>query len=166
MIEPFAASSTQPLPTPVQADQARFAFVSMPEGDGAGAALGTLLKRPGSLIYQRHQADPWHLLISLAATALVCLSVHRLIIGSFSEGTQRWAAPAKTLGGTFLCPPFHPLRLSRSSAAWAARHLNASRSIRKTCRSTTGAVTPLDAKAMYTVPTGSHFSLSPPTGPA
>jgi len=83
MTEPNATFPSSS-PTPAHPDQARFAFVPMPDGDGPGITLGTLLKRPGSIIYQLHQAGSWRLLVSLAITVLICLSVHGLIIGSFS----------------------------------------------------------------------------------
>lgn len=80
----------------------RFDFVPMTDAVGPGAALNALLKRPGSLIYQLHQARPGRLLANLAAATLVCLLLHGLTLGSFSGGTQWWAAPLKTIGGTFL----------------------------------------------------------------
>ena len=74
----------------------------MTEGDTPAAVLGALLKRPGSLIYGLNQPRPERLLAGLAFTALLCLSFYGLIIGSFSGGVQWWAAPVKTVGGTFL----------------------------------------------------------------
>ncbi len=94
----------EPIPnTPLpSALRPRFAFVPMTEGGSPGAVLGALLKRPGSLIYQLHQAQSGPLLAALGAVTLLCLAFYGLIIGSFSGGVQWWAAPAKTVGGTFL----------------------------------------------------------------
>ncbi len=91
-----------PPPVPVSAARQRFAFVPMTDGDGPGAALGALLKRPGSLIYQLHQTGAGRLLVGLAVATLICLAFYGVIIGSFSGETQWWAAPVKTVGGTFL----------------------------------------------------------------
>ena len=89
-------SAPPPVPRP------RFAFVPMTAGDTPAAVLGALLKRPGSLVYELHQERPGRLLAGLAVTALLCLSFYGLIVGSFSGGVQWWAAPLKTVGGTFL----------------------------------------------------------------
>ena len=74
----------------------------MADGNGPGPALGALLKRPGSIIYQIHQANPWRLLGGLAFITLVCLLMEGLTVGSFSGGTQWWAVPSKIVGGTLL----------------------------------------------------------------
>ena len=89
-------------PTPPALPPTRFAFVPMPAGSGPGAALGALLKRPGSLIYQLHQPRSGPLLGALLAATLACLGLYGLVIGSFSGGVQWWAAPAKLVGGTLL----------------------------------------------------------------
>lgn len=91
-----------PPPVPASPGRQRFAFVPMADGDGPGAALGALLKRPGSLIYQLHQSGSGRLLVGLAVVTVFCLAFYGGIIGSFSGGHQWWAAPIKTVSGTFL----------------------------------------------------------------
>ena len=97
-----------PPPVPATATRAvatepdRYAFTPLAGNGGPGAALGALLKRPGSLIYQLHQPGAARLHLALGGCAVVLLACYGLTIGSFSGGTQWWACPLKTVVGTFL----------------------------------------------------------------
>ena len=96
-----------PPPVPSQTPRAvavvnRFAFEPLADGGSPGAVLGSLLKRPGSLIYQLHQPGALALSGVLVVTAGVLLALYGLTVGSFSGGFQWWAAPLKTVAGTFL----------------------------------------------------------------
>lgn len=94
-----------PMPPPIPARPipviSRFSFVPLEDGRPV-AALGALLKRPGSLIYQLHQPGAYRLNFVLAAFALGLLGCYGLTVGSFTGGVQWWAAPIKTVGGTLL----------------------------------------------------------------
>ena len=98
---PPMPASTVPVVRPV-ATPNRFAFVPLEGEIQPGTALGALLKRPGSLIYQLHQPGANRLIAVLAVCAVVLLACYGLTIGSFSGGMQWWAAPLKTVAGTFL----------------------------------------------------------------
>ena len=94
---------TPPSPKPVPAAGSnRFAFLPLEGGNNPGVALGALLKRPGRVIYQLHQPRAATLSAGLGLTAVVLLALYGLTIGSFSGGIQWWAAPLKTVAGTFL----------------------------------------------------------------
>ncbi len=103
MPDPIQPPTPPPIPIrPATPVNSRYSFVPLPGGSQPTAALGALLKRPGSLIYQLHQPGAYRLNITLGLFALVLLAGYGLAVGSFSGGTQWWAAPLKTVAGTFL----------------------------------------------------------------
>ena len=101
---PEPTNSPVPASNPVsdRVSQARFTFEPMPEGGRAGAALDTLLKRPGQLIYQLHHAATDRLAGTLLVVTLICLVLYGLTVGSFAGGAQWWAAPVKIVVGSLL----------------------------------------------------------------
>jgi len=94
-----------PLPTAklVQAEASRYKFVALPAGCGWNGVLSALLRQPGQVIYQLHEsAGGWHVAVVLAVIAMLGLGGYGVVVGSFSGGTQLWAAPVKIAGGALL----------------------------------------------------------------
>ena len=79
------------------------AFEPMTGGSTLTHTFDTLLKKPGSLLYEISQgnADTSRLLINLGITTFGCLLVFGLVLGFFSGGHQLWAAPIKVIVGVF-----------------------------------------------------------------
>ena len=77
-----------------------FVFGPLPDDQRPGAALDAPRKRPGQLIYLRHQAPRGRIVAVLAAVTLLCLTLYVLTVGSFSGHEQWWAAPTKIVLGT------------------------------------------------------------------
>lgn len=74
-------------------------YIAM-EGSGFSQTLGSLLRKPMSIIHEiSHGAKspvPALLLITL-----VSLAIFGFVIGIFSAGNQLWIAPVKVIGGVF-----------------------------------------------------------------
>jgi hypothetical protein len=94
-----------PLPTAtlVQEKASRYNFVALPAGWGWNDILSALLRQPGQIIYELHEsAGGRYVAVVLAVIAMLCLGAYGLVVGSFSGGTQLWAAPVKIAGGALL----------------------------------------------------------------
>ncbi len=92
------ANSTQPpLPT------------DPPFSPDFGSILEALLKRPTHLIAALHQTRQTKAIAILALTALISFVAYGLVIGSFSGGSQLYAAPLKvalgSASGMLICLP-------------------------------------------------------------
>lgn len=75
-------------------------YESMEGETSLSNVLNKLLKRPLSLIHHlEHGEQSSPLSGKLVAISAICLVVFGLVVGSFSAGTQLWAAPVKILGG-------------------------------------------------------------------
>ena len=85
------------MPEPIQPTAP---FTPMPDAHRPAAAVDALLKRPGQLIYQLHQAPRGRIVATLGVVTLVCLVFYGLTVGSFSGHEQWWAAPVKIVLGT------------------------------------------------------------------
>src|SRR6266516_4315218 len=77
-----------------------------------GGLLGVIeavLRHPRRVVFHLHQSGPERLIGALLALAIVCSLVYGVIVGSFSGGTQLWAAPMKIALGllfsSFICLP-------------------------------------------------------------
>ena len=77
-----------------------------------GGLLGVIeavLRHPRRVVFHLHQSGPERLIGALLALAIVCSLVYGVIVGSFSGGTQLWAAPVKIALGllfsSFICLP-------------------------------------------------------------
>ncbi len=66
------------------------------------AAVEALLKAPGRILFEL-RAGRTSMAAALVMTALVCLSVYGVVVGSLSGGSQLWIAPAKILLGSAIC---------------------------------------------------------------
>lgn len=75
----------------------------------AFAAIEALLRQPLRLLYQLRQPGAGWLIAQMLGIALLCAVVYGVIVGTFSNGTQLWAAPVKIAGGlmisAFICLP-------------------------------------------------------------
>lgn len=89
--------------------------------------LDQLLRNPSALLARLDGPDAGRTLAALAGFALAGLSAYGLVVGSFSGGTQWWAAPAKIALGSFLCGaicfPSLFIFVSQSGAQTRARHV-------------------------------------------
>ncbi len=62
-------------------------------------AIEALLRQPRRLMYQLRQPEAGGLIRALLLAAVFCGLIYGLVIGTFSGGTQLWAAPVKIAGG-------------------------------------------------------------------
>ena len=67
------------------------------------AAVEALLRQPRRVMYQLRQPGSGGLVGSMLFVALVCGLIYGVVVGSFSMGTQLWAAPLKIAGGLLVC---------------------------------------------------------------
>jgi hypothetical protein len=70
--------------------------------DGFFAAVEAILRQPRRVVnhVRAHRTGP--LIAALLVTAVVCSLVYGLVAGTFSGGTQYWAAPVKVATGLML----------------------------------------------------------------
>lgn len=72
-------------------------------------AIETLLRQPRRLMFQLRQPGAGKLIASMLLVAILCSAIYGVIVGSFSGGTQWWAAPVKVTSGllvaTLICLP-------------------------------------------------------------
>jgi hypothetical protein len=94
-------NETTPPPLPPQR-QSHFAFEPMPEGQSTIAAIETLLKHPGRIIYELQNNWRATLGVSLLVLGLFGMAAYGVVVGSFSGGAQMWIAPVKLSLGTLL----------------------------------------------------------------
>lgn len=66
---------------------------------GPMAALEAILRQPSRVVWQVRQPGSTRLTWQMIGVAIVCSLVYGLIVGTFSRGTQIWAAPVKVAGG-------------------------------------------------------------------
>lgn len=94
---------TEPLRTPGDDPAERVPITN------AFAAIEALLRQPLRLLYQLRQPGAGRLIAQMLFIALGCALVYGVVVGTFSNGTQLWAAPAKIAGGlaisAFICLP-------------------------------------------------------------
>ncbi len=102
----------RPLPTARRTPESavRDTFAALPAGCGWNGILSALLRRPGQVVYQLHDAVGGRRIAgALAVIALGCLLAYGVVVGAFAGGTQLWAAPLKIAGGalmtTAICLP-------------------------------------------------------------
>lgn len=65
-------------------------------------AVEAILRQPRRVIYQLRQPGAGRLIGGMLFVSLVCSLVYGVIAGSFSMGTQLWAAPVKIAGGLLI----------------------------------------------------------------
>lgn len=76
---------------------------------GPLAAIESILRHPRRVLYQLRQPGAGHLIFALILIAVLCSVVYGVVVGTFSAGTQLWAAPVKIAAGlivsAFICLP-------------------------------------------------------------
>lgn len=65
-------------------------------------AIESILRQPRRVIFQLRQPGAGALIGMMLFCAVVCSLIYGVIIGSFSGGTQWWAAPVKVSGGLLI----------------------------------------------------------------
>jgi hypothetical protein len=65
----------------------------------ATAAVEAILRQPRRVLLQLRQPGPGPLILAMLAVALICALVYGFVMGTFSGGTQLWAAPVKVALG-------------------------------------------------------------------
>lgn len=63
------------------------------------AAVEAILRQPRRVMYQLRQAGSVQLIGAMLLVTVLCCGVYGVVVGTFSQGTQLWAAPAKIAGG-------------------------------------------------------------------
>jgi len=69
---------------------------------GALAAFEAILRQPRRVMFQLRQPGVGGLIGAMLLVAFVCSVVYGVVVGTFSGGTQLWAAPAKITVGLLL----------------------------------------------------------------
>jgi hypothetical protein len=65
---------------------------------GVGA-IDAILRQPRRVMFQLRQPGAGRLILAMLLVTIVCSLVYGVVVGTFSMGTQLWAAPVKIAGG-------------------------------------------------------------------
>lgn len=89
-----------PVPPDAPEPDPDFEIGKMPDNPGLVTTFETLLKKPITLVDSMLRgSDSAQIVRNLVVTSIICLAVFGLVVGTYSMGTQLWAAPLKiTLG--------------------------------------------------------------------
>jgi hypothetical protein len=66
------------------------------------AAIEALLRQPRRLLFQLRQPGAGKLIAAMLFTAFLCSLIYGVVAGTFSGGTQLWAAPVKIAAGLMI----------------------------------------------------------------
>jgi hypothetical protein len=66
------------------------------------ATVDAILRQPRRVMYQVRQPNSGRLVLGMTLIAVFCSLVYGLVVGTFSNGPQLWAAPAKVAGGLLI----------------------------------------------------------------
>ena len=66
------------------------------------SAIEAILRQPRRVMYHLRQPGAGRLIFLMLMVALSCSLLYGLVVGTFSMGTQLWAAPVKIAGGLLL----------------------------------------------------------------
>ena len=69
---------------------------------GLAGAIEAMLRHPRRVMFRLRNSRPGPLIGAMILAALGCSLVYGLVVGSFSGGTQYWAAPVKISAGLFI----------------------------------------------------------------
>jgi hypothetical protein len=69
---------------------------------GPLVAVEAILRAPRRIMYQLRQPGSGRLIMAMLMVSILCSLVYGLIVGTFSMGTQLWAAPVKIAGGVLV----------------------------------------------------------------
>lgn len=65
--------------------------------------LEVILRQPRRMMYQLRQPESGKLIGRMLLVSIFCSLIYGVVIGTFSMGTQLWAAPVKVAGGLLVC---------------------------------------------------------------
>ncbi|HLZ54344.1 MAG TPA: hypothetical protein VKS19_07685, partial [Verrucomicrobiae bacterium] len=65
-------------------------------------AIDAILRRPRRVMYQLRQPGAGRLIVAMLFVALMCSLIYGVVVGTFSGGTQLWAAPVKIAAGLMI----------------------------------------------------------------
>jgi hypothetical protein len=68
----------------------------------AVAAFESILRQPRRVMFQLRQPDAGKLIAAMILVSVVCSLIYGVVAGTFSGGTQLWAAPAKIAAGLMI----------------------------------------------------------------
>lgn len=66
---------------------------------GVGGSVEAMLRQPRRVLYHLQSGGAGRVIGFLSLVAIVCAGIYGLVVGSFSGGTQYWAAPLKIVLG-------------------------------------------------------------------
>ena len=96
------ASPEEASPSAATPDPKPDTTLTLPDNPGLVTTFETLLKQPVALLNTLvHTSGSSKIVRNLIVTAAACLAVFGLILGTYSMGTQLWAAPVKITLGMF-----------------------------------------------------------------
>lgn len=91
---------------------------TLPLGEGPGEnepiarptqTIEAMLRQPRRLVHQLQQGAGGKLIVQMVGLGVVCAAIYGLVVGTFSGGTQLWAAPVKLalgmLAAGLICLP-------------------------------------------------------------
>jgi len=65
-------------------------------------AIDAILRHPRRVMFQLRQPDAGKLIAAMLCVAVVCSLIYGIVVGTFSGGTQLWAAPVKIAVGLMI----------------------------------------------------------------
>ena len=66
------------------------------------AVIEAILRQPRRVMYHLRQPGAWRLALGMLTVSILCSLVYGLVVGTFSMGTQLWAAPVKIALGLLI----------------------------------------------------------------
>ena len=66
------------------------------------AVIDAILRHPRRVMFQLRQPDAGKVIVMMLLVSVVCSLVYGIIVGTFSGGTQLWAAPVKVAAGLMI----------------------------------------------------------------
>lgn len=70
---------------------------------GPVSAIEAMLRHPRRMFFQLRGDSAARIIGSILFVAMLCALVYGVVAGTFSGGTQLWAAPVKIAGGMLIC---------------------------------------------------------------
>ena len=69
---------------------------------GIASAVESILRQPRRVMFQLRQPGGGRIIITMLFVAMLCALIYGVVVGTFSGGTQYWAAPVKIAGGLLI----------------------------------------------------------------
>jgi hypothetical protein len=69
---------------------------------GIASAIESILRQPRRVMFQLRQPGAGWIIITMLFVAMVCALIYGVVVGTFSGGTQYWAAPVKIASGLLI----------------------------------------------------------------